>query len=127
MRKAIAVSAVVGGICAGAAAVSGCGASSAVDPVAQAAQVTAELPGARIAFSERVVTAAIPAGITLTGAGYVDQRDQSAYLAVDAAKVPGLGGGSASGRLVVETRGGVLYMRIPAAKSRTVRLGSSSI
>lgn len=79
-----------GTLSAGAAAISGCGASATVDPVAQAAQTTQQLPGARVRISEQFSTAALPQAITITGAGFINQRARSGQLDFDLSHIPGV-------------------------------------
>jgi hypothetical protein len=59
---------------AGAVAMSGCGASNAIDPVAQAARATARVSGARTSITGGIVAAG--RRIPMTGTGFMDPRGQ---------------------------------------------------
>src|SRR5690242_12065624 len=57
---------------AGAGAISGCGASNAIDPVAKAADASAAAPGYRMTFSMRVNSGLLPGAVSVTGSGSFD-------------------------------------------------------
>src|ERR1700694_3586689 len=68
---------------------SGCGASgTAIDPVAQAAEVTSHAGGAHIAVSIQVSAAGLPAPFTMSGQGFFNYDTQEGMLTLDASGVP---------------------------------------
>jgi hypothetical protein len=69
---------------------SGCGASAtAIDPVAQAAEVTSHAGGAHISLSIQVSAAGSPAPFTMSGQGFFNYATQEGMLTLDATGVPG--------------------------------------
>ncbi len=114
IRKAISAFATLGAIAVTGAAVSGCGASATIDPVAQAADTTSQLAGAQVSLVEQLSSPALPQGFTLNGHGYINQHNRDAVLVFDFSSIPGisrLGGGS---KLVtMEVQYPVLYMNAP--------------
>jgi hypothetical protein len=68
---------------------SGCGASAtAIDPVAQAAEVTSHAGGAHIAVSIQVSAAGLPTPLTMSGQGFFNYATQEGMLTLDATGVP---------------------------------------
>jgi hypothetical protein len=72
---------------------SGCGGSSAVsatalDPVAQAAELTSHAGGAHMALSMQMTGAGLPQPFTVSGQGFFNYRSQEGMLAIDAAGLP---------------------------------------
>src|ERR1700737_998234 len=68
---------------------SGCGGSAtAIDPVAQAAEVTSHAGGAHIAVSIQVSAAALPTPFTMSGQGFFNYATQEGMLTLDATGVP---------------------------------------
>lgn len=63
--------------------VSGCGASSVVDPVAKAASRSTAAPGYRLSMLMQLDSSALPVPITATGAGAFDVKDKSGSMTVD--------------------------------------------
>lgn len=103
----------------GAAAVSGCGSSSTIDPVAQAAVKTQQLPGVRMRFTEQITSSSLPQAITLTGSGFVNQRQGSGQLDFDFSNIPGISAlskGSKTARMVFQFP--VMYIRFDFLSSR---------
>ncbi|HEY1457144.1 MAG TPA: hypothetical protein VGF15_01385 [Solirubrobacteraceae bacterium] len=99
---------------------SGCGSSASLDPVAQAAEATARLAGARIDFSERLSSAALGQTVTISGAGYLDQRNRSGELTMNFPKFPGV---ASSGTIqtifsypLIYIKLGVLAKKLPSGK-----------
>jgi len=98
------------------AAVSGCGASATLDPIARAAEVTSQQSGAKIAMTMRFSSAALPGGsdIAITANGYIDERDRSGQLTMDMSGIPGLSslpGAGSSIRMLFEYP--LVYMNMP--------------
>lgn len=109
------------GICAataGAGAVlSGCGASATLDPVAQAAGVTAQQQGAQIALTEQLSGAGLPAGTKIAGTGFTNFANKDTQLALHYSGLPGIGSGGSS-KATIELQYPVLYMNFPALTSQ---------
>jgi hypothetical protein len=109
------------GICAAAAgagaALSGCGASATLDPVAQAAGVTSQEQGAQIALTERLSGAAFPSSVSISGTGFTNFATKDTQITLDYAGIPGIPttGGS---KATVEVHYPVLYMKFPALTSQ---------
>ncbi len=107
------------GLCAaaaaGAAALSGCGASSTIDPVAQAAEVTSQQQGAQIALLEQLSGPGLPAGTSISGTGWVNEPARETLLTLDLSKVPGLSAaGAGNATATIQMQYPTLYMRFPA-------------
>jgi hypothetical protein len=115
LRRTLSTIGVCAAAVAGAAALSGCGASSTIDPVAQAADVTSQQQGAQISLLEQLTGPGLPAGTTISGTGYVNEPARETLLTLDLSKVPGLGGaGAGSSTATLEMHYPTLYMRFPA-------------
>jgi hypothetical protein len=102
--------------CAG--VLAGCGGSGVIDPVAKAAEVTSSQQGARISLREVVSTPAGP--FTITGAGFINQRQRSGSISMDVSGPPGLSGEAAAlagQRIDFEFQYPRVYVRIPALAS----------
>jgi hypothetical protein len=60
-------------LAAGAFAVSGCGASATLDPIARAAEITSTQSGVRFKLTTQMTSSALPSGsVSITGSGYMD-------------------------------------------------------
>ena len=106
---------VCGAIAAGGIALAGCGASSTLDPVAQAADVTAQLPGAQVSLTEALSGTGLPAGTTFTATGYVNQHSHATLLHADLSNLPGVSQlGAGAGNATVEIVYPDLYESLPA-------------
>jgi hypothetical protein len=117
--KAIAALGAVGALAAGGAAVSGCGASAALDPVARAAEVTGQQTGARISLTMQFSSPQLPSGFAITADGYVDERDRSGELTMDLSQLPGgstLLGGQGTLRMVFQYP--VIYLDMSSLAGR---------
>jgi hypothetical protein len=96
----------------------GCGTSgTVVDPVAQAAQVTQQAGGARIALTERLSSPALAAPVTIRGVGFVNEQQHEGQLTMDFSGVPGLSGLGGGGAEFI-FQGVVLYARIPLLSNK---------
>ena len=114
MKKALTAVTVTGALGVTGVALGGCGATADLDPVAQAADTTASLPGMQIAIDETVKTPASAQSITLGGHGYVNEKQNDGVLVFDLSQIPGissLGGGSKN--LTIEYTYPVLYLNAP--------------
>jgi hypothetical protein len=96
---------------------SGCGGSSSIDPVAQAAEVTARLPGSRILLKERLSSPSLPQEITISGQGYVNQDDHSGQLTMSFPQVPGAPASLSHATIEMVFKYPVIYMKFPKALS----------
>lgn len=118
MKKAVTTFTLLGAFGATGLALSGCGATATLDPVAQAADTTASLPGMQIGITETVSTPQSPQSITLTGHGFVNEQQHDGQLVFDFSQIPGistLGGGS---KLVtLQYAWPVLYLNAPFLSS----------
>jgi hypothetical protein len=117
---ALAAGAVLAALAAATVALSGCGASATLDPVARAADVTSKQGGARISFTMQFSSPALPGGFAIKANGYVDQRRRSGQMTMDMSGIPGLsalpGGGTGTIRLIFQYP--VIYMNMPLLASR---------
>ncbi len=114
--KALATLGVVAALAVGGVAVSGCGASETLDPIARAAEVTSQQEGARISLTAQLSSAAIPGGgYKITASGYFDNRDRSGQMNMDLSGIPGAsalpGGGAGTVQMIFQYP--VIYMNIP--------------
>ena len=112
-----AAASLIAACCAAAAvlAISGCGASNAIDPVARAADLSSASPGYRIVLDMQVSMPSLSQPISATGTGSFTPAAHtgSFALAIDTAGVPSLGTGSL--RLQEVIKGTAVYVKIPAA------------
>jgi hypothetical protein len=95
----------------------GCGASSVVDPVAQAATSSTGAPGYRMAFSAQVSSPALPMPVTSTGTGSFDTRDHLGEMVLNMS-LPGAQAAKALGSNSIQLKelmaGTILYMKMPS-------------
>jgi hypothetical protein len=117
-RRAIVGGAALAAGLAGAMAVGGCGAASTIDPVAHAAEITSQLPGARITLSEQISSGALPGPITISGDGYVDERRRAGMLNLDLSRIPFVSALGGSKLVQVVFQYPVIYMNFPFLASR---------
>ena len=118
MRRALSAVTIVGALGATGVALGGCGATATLDPVAQAADTTASLPGMQLSITETVQTPQSPQSITLTGHGYVNEKQHDGVLVFDFSQIPGISSlGSASKNLTVEYTYPALYFNAPFLSS----------
>jgi hypothetical protein len=115
VAKALAAFAAAAALAAGGAAVSGCGASATLDPVARAAEVSSEQGGARFSLATDLSSPALPGGsVSIVADGYLDERNHAGELNLDLSNVPGVsaltgGAGTMQMRFVYP----VVYMHAP--------------
>jgi hypothetical protein len=98
-------------------AVSGCGTSATLDPVARAAEITSEQAGARFSLTMRLASPALPeGGFSVTANGYVDERKRSGEMSMDLSNIPGASALSRNGAGAVQMifQDPVIYMKMPA-------------
>ena len=96
-------------------ALAGCGGSSVLDPVAQAATVSNATPGFRMTMSMQISAPTLPSAVTATGSGVFDTRGHTGSFAMDMNLPQGIPG-SSGGNLHIEeiVRPDALYMKMPA-------------
>lgn len=93
-------------------AASGCGASSTVDPLAQAAQVTARTSGVHVAMVMQVSSSKIPAPFTISASGYLDESRHAGRISFDLSNLPQIASlGDPHMELVLLYP--VMYMKMP--------------
>jgi hypothetical protein len=113
--KALAALGALAAVAAGGVAVSGCGASETLDPIARAAAVTSQQAGARIKLTMQLSSPALPSGYSITANGYFDERDRSGEMSMDLSGIPGAselsGGGVGTVRMIFKYP--VIYMDMP--------------
>jgi len=118
IATALAALAAVGALIAGAVAMSGCGASATLDPIARAAEVSSQQAGAKIAMSMRFNAPALGGGASyaISASGYFDEKARSGEMTMDLAGVPGLSalpGGAGNGQIQMVFLYPVIYMNMP--------------
>ncbi len=114
-RKTAAGIAVLAALGAGAGALSGCGTSATLDPIARAAEVSSQQEGARFSLSVRLSSPMLPgAGFAISANGYVDERKRTGELTMDLSGIPGataLPGGAGTVKMIFAYP--VIYMNMP--------------
>jgi hypothetical protein len=110
-------------------AISGCGASNAIDPVAKAADLSTATPGFRMSMTMQISTPALPSGITATGTGTFDPPAHTGRLAMTMA-LPGSAAvrqvfGSSGLHLEEVLKGTTVYVKLPAALAARIPGASS--
>ncbi|MGH2854315.1 MAG: hypothetical protein ACRDLF_09020 [Solirubrobacteraceae bacterium] len=115
LAKALAALGALAAVAAGGVAVSGCGASATLDPIARAAEVTSQQAGARIKLTMQLSSPALPSGYSITANGYFDERNRSGEMSMDLSNIPGAsalpGGGAGTVQMVFQYP--VIYMDMP--------------
>jgi hypothetical protein len=111
---AVAVSAI-----AAAAAISGCGASNALDPVAKAADTSAAAPGFRMTLSMQVNSGALPSAVSMSGSGSFDPPAHAGAMGLTMAlpNTPAVTQVFGSGGLHIQEvlKGSAVYVKLPPA------------
>jgi hypothetical protein len=96
---------------------SGCGSSSvALDPVAQAADVTSHVGGAHMALTAQVSAGALAAPLTMSGEGFFNYQTQEGTLSLDISGLPAAAAASlSSGSLRIEEifKSSAIYVSSP--------------
>ena len=114
--KYLAALAAVAALAAGGVAVSGCGTSETLDPIARAAEVTSQQTGAKISLTMQLSSASLPGGgLAISAHGYIDNRDRSGEMSMDLSGIPGAsalpGGGAGTVQMIFQYP--VIYMNMP--------------
>jgi hypothetical protein len=123
LATALAAFAAVGALIAGAVAMSGCGASATLDPIARAAEVSSQQSGARIAMTMQFSAPALGGGAsyTITADGSFDEKARSGEMTMDLSQIPGLSalpGGAGNGQIQMVFLYPVIYMNMPFLAGR---------
>jgi hypothetical protein len=119
LGRTIAALCALSALIAGGTAVSGCGASATLDPVARAAEVTSQQTGAQISLTMQFSAPQLPSGFAITADGYVDERDRSGELTMNLSQLPGgstLLGGQGTLQLIFQDP--VIYMDMSSLAGR---------
>jgi len=116
LARALAALGALAALSAGGVAVSGCGASATLDPIARAAEVTGQQSGARFSLTTQLASTALPGGgFSITANGYLDERDRSGEMTMDLSGTPGAsalpGTGAGTVRMIFQYP--VIYMNTP--------------
>jgi hypothetical protein len=101
----------------GGVALSGCGASATLDPLARAAEVTSQQPGAKVAMTMQLSAPGLPGGssFAMTAEGWFDEKAHSGEMTMDLSQVPGISalGGGAGAKVQMVFLYPVVYMNMP--------------
>jgi hypothetical protein len=114
--KALATLGALAALAGGGVAMSGCGASATLDPLARAAEVTSQQSGARISLSMKFSAPGLSGAnsIAMSAEGYFDERKRSGVMTMDLSGIPGVsalpGGGSSIKMIFLYP---VIYMNMP--------------
>jgi hypothetical protein len=116
LARALAALGVLGVLGAGGVAVSGCGASATLDPIARAAEISSQQSGAKFSLTTQLASSALPGGgFSITANGYLDERDRSGEMTMDLSGIPGAsalpGGGVGTVQMIFQYP--VIYMNLP--------------
>jgi hypothetical protein len=113
--KALAAFGALAALAGGSVALSGCGASATLDPIARAAEVSSQQSGAQIAMRMQFSGAALPgSSMTITAQGSIDEREKSGEMTMNLSGVPGIAslpGGGSSIQVIYQFP--VIYMNMP--------------
>ncbi len=110
----LAALAAVGALLAGAVAMSGCGASATLDPIARAAEISSQQAGAHITMTMQFSGAALPSGgYSIAANGWVDYKDHDGDLTMDMSQVPGISSLPGNGQMQMIMLYPTVYMNMP--------------
>ncbi len=115
-QKSLAGLAVLAALGTGAGALSGCGTSATLDPIARAAEASSQQEGAQFSLIVRLSSPMLPgAGFAITAHGSVDERKRTGELTMDLSGIPGAsalpGGGAGTVKMIFAYP--VVYMDMP--------------
>jgi hypothetical protein len=106
-------------IAAAAAAISGCGASATLDPVARAAELTSRQAGSHFTMTMQLSSPMLPGGVSLSASGYVDERRRAGEMNMNLAGIPGISqSAQGAGSIHMIFQFPVLYMNMPVLAGR---------
>lgn len=112
--SALAATAAMAALLAGAVALSGCGASATLDPIARAAEVSSRQSGAHIAMTMQLSGAALPSGgYTITAGGWFDNKEHTGEMTMDMSQVPGISSLPGNGQMRMIMLYPTIYMNMP--------------
>lgn len=113
--KALATLGALAALAGGGVALSGCGASATLDPLARAAEVTSQQPGAKIAMTMQLSAPGLPGGgsYTITADGWFDEKAHNGEMTMDLSQVPGMSALGAGGQVQMVFLYPVIYMNMP--------------
>jgi hypothetical protein len=116
LARATAALAAAGALVAGAVAMSGCGASATLDPIARAAEVSTQQTGVTIAMTMQFSSPQLPGGTyAITANGSFDERAHTGQMTMDLSGVPGLSSlaGPGEGKVQMVMLYPDIYMHMP--------------
>lgn len=102
---------VLAALLAGSVAVSGCGTSATLDPIARAAEVSSAQSGARVSLRMQLSSSALPGGSSVNAQGYIDGHDRSGEMNMNLAGIPGVPAGGGTIEMIFAYP--VIYMNMP--------------
>jgi hypothetical protein len=108
----------LGALLAAAVSVSGCGAAATLDPIARAAEISSQQPGAKIAMTMQLSSPELPgasSSYTITANGWFDEKAHNGEMTMNLSQLPGmstLAGGEGQVQLVFLYP--TVYMHMPA-------------
>ncbi len=116
LARALAALGTLAALGAGGVAVSGCGASATLDPIARAAEITGQQSGTRFSLTTQLASSALPGdGFSITANGYLYEHDRSGEMTMDLSGLPGAsalpGGGAGTVQMIFQYP--VIYMNLP--------------
>jgi hypothetical protein len=116
LTRVLAALGALAAIGAGGVAVSGCGASATLDPIARAAEISSQQSGAKFSLTTQLASSALPGGgFSITANGYLDEHDRSGEMTMDLSGIPGAsalpGGGAGTVQMIFQYP--VIYMNLP--------------
>jgi hypothetical protein len=116
LARSLAALGALAAIGAGGVAVSGCGASATLDPIARAAEISSQQSGAKFSLTTQLASSALPGGgFSITANGYLDEHDRSGEMTMDLSGIPGAsalpGGGAGTVQMIFQYP--VIYMNLP--------------
>jgi hypothetical protein len=116
LANAIAVLGAGAALVAGAVAMSGCGASATLDPIARAAEVSTQQTGVTVAMTMRFSSPSLPGGTyAITANGSFDERAHTGQMTMDLSGVPGFSSlaGAGEGQVQMTMLYPDIYMHAP--------------
>jgi hypothetical protein len=114
VASVLAALAAVGVLLAGAVAMSGCGASATLDPIARAAEISSQEPGAHIVMTMQLSGASLPGGgYAITANGWFDNKDHNGEMTMDMSQVPGISALPGNGQMQMVLLYPTVYMNMP--------------
>jgi hypothetical protein len=114
--KAIAALGATGALVGGAVAMSGCGASATLDPIARAAEVSTQQTGVTVAMTMQFSSPQLPGGTyAITANGSFDERAHTGQMTMDLSGIPGFSAlaGGGEGKVQMTMLYPDIYMHMP--------------